>query len=527
MGPVDTSMTGTAALENPDSDGSAAGEYRRWDGVRLADDVLLSTRPLAATRLNAAAVDTVDALESDGFRTPAAVARETNQEPESVERLFERLHDRRFLEWRPSRDPADRPPVSVVVTVRNGRDHLQACLDALAALDYPAYEVVVVDDGSTDGTSDVAGTHSLADADALRSLSVGSAADPLGIGASRNRGVDAAAHDVIAFTDADCRPRQDWLSELVPVLASHDLVGGRVRPARESAASAYERSNSSLDMGRHAARVDPGGETPYLPTANLVGRRALFEAVGFPERNVAEDVALCWDALDDGFSVVYAPSGVVEHVYRSGVRAFASRRSAYGASEALLARNRGREETASVDVPVTAVLAVVLAGLGLLLGGVASSLASAGFVGVAGVALGTGGLGLWRRYRRFPSVVSADDLARSWGRERLSTAYAFARELTRYYAAPLALIGGIGVVAGAGVLGATLLLLVVAAVALPLVVEHRVHDPSVSALAYAGYYLADHLGYQYGLYRGAVIHRTLAHLNPLTRFRLVGHGRAS
>lgn len=514
-------------IETSAADRSAAGEYRRWDGVRLVDDTLLSTRPLAATRLNDAAVETVEALGSGEFRSPRSIARETNQDHESVERLFDRLHDRRFLEWRPSRDPGYRPPVSIVVTVRDDRDQLRGCLDALATLDYPAYEVVVVDDGSTDGTSEVVATHPLAEADVLRTVSVGSADEPLGIGASRNRGVDAAAHDVIAFTDADCRPQQDWLSELVPGLASHDLVGGRVRPAGDSGASAYEGVNSSLDMGRHSAKVDPGGETPYLPTANLVGRRELFEAVGFPQRNVAEDVALCWDALDDGFGVVYSPSGVVEHVYRSGVRAFATRRSAYGASEALLARNHGREETASVDLPVTAVLAVVLAVLALSFGGLASSLAYAGFVGVAAVALGTGGVRLWRQYRRFPSEISADDLVRSWGRERLSTAYAVARELTRYYAGPLTLFGVVAVVAGADALGAALLLSILAAAALPLLVEYRIHDPPVSALGYARYYLADHLGYQYGLYRGAVAHRTLAHLNPLTRFRLVGHDGAT
>lgn len=514
-------------IETSAADSSAAGEYRRWDGVRLVDDTLLSRRPLAATRLNDAGVETVDALSRGEFRSPSSIARETNQDPESVKRLFDRLHDRRFLEWRPSRDPGYRPSVSIVVTVRNEKDQLRGCLDALAALDYPEYEVVVVDDGSTDGTSDVATTHTLAELGAVRTVSVGGTDAPLGIGASRNRGVDAAAHDVIAFTDADCRPHHDWLSELVPVLASHDLVGGRVRPAGDAAVSAYEGVNSSLDMGSYAARVDPGGETPYLPTANLVGRRALFEAVGFPERNVAEDVALCWDALDDGFSVVYAPSGGVEHVYRSGVRAVASRRSAYGASEALLARNHGREGTASVDVPVTAVLAVVLAILGLSLGGLASSLASAGFVAVAAVALGTGGARLWRRYRRFSSTVSAEDLVRSWGRERLSTAYAIARELTRYYAGPLAILGVVAVAAGADVLGATLLVSILAAVGLPLLVEYRVHHPPVSALGYAGYYLADHLGYQYGLYRGAVAHRTLAHLNPFTRFRLIWHGGAS
>ena len=141
-----------------------SGEYRLRDGVGLADDILVSKRPLTATRLNDAAVHVVDALSRESaFRAPEAIAQETGTRPSSIRTLCERLHQRGFLEWRPARDPTHTPPVSVVVTVRNDREHLRACLDALAELAYPIYEVVVVDDGSTDGTPDAAVNHRLAD----------------------------------------------------------------------------------------------------------------------------------------------------------------------------------------------------------------------------------------------------------------------------------------------------------------------------------------------------------------------------
>lgn len=507
------------------TDGSRGdGEYRRWDGVRLVGDVLVSLRPLSATRLNDAGVATVDVLDGAGFRSPAAVARETAHDTETVNRLLEQLHQRGFLEWRPDRDPTHRPPVSVVVTVRDDRENLRSCLDALAALDYPAYEVIVVDDGSTDGTTGVASAHELAEERRVRTVSVGSAEEPLGIGASRNRGVEAATNGIVAFTDADCRPRPDWLSELVPGLAEHDLIGGRIRPAGTTAASVYEGINSSLDMGRYASRVDRDGDTPYLATANLVGRREVFEFVKFPERDVAEDVELCWRALDAGFSVVYSSRGVVEHVYRSGVWEFATRRSAYGLSEALLARNHGRNDTGSVDVSVTVLVATALAFLALSTTGRASSVAFVGLVCLGGTALGYRGLGLWRRYRQLPAEISLEAVFRSRAREQLSSVYAFSREVTRYYAVVLVGCGLLAVAVGAETLGLSLVVWAGAALLVALLTEYLVFRPAVSVPAYAAYYLADHLGYQQGVYRGAFRYRTLTHVTPTARFRFVGPG---
>jgi mycofactocin system glycosyltransferase len=508
-----------SAERTDDGTTSSAGEYRRRDTVSTVDNVVVSRQPLTATRLNDAAVSLVEALSTSEFRSPASIAAKTGHDRETVERLFERLATRDFLEWRPACDLQHRPPASVVVTVRNDREKLAHCLDALAELDYPDYEVVVVDDGSTDGTRKLVESRAKAGSE-IHLVRVGDPDDPIGIGAARNRGVDAAHHDVIAFTDADCRPQPTWLAELVPCLAAADLVGGRVRPAGKSAASAYEGVNSSLDMGAYAARVDSAGTTPYLPTANLVGRRAVFERVPFPERNVAEDVDVCWGALDAGYAVVYTPNGVVEHAYRDDPRAFASRRGIYGASEALLVSEHDREDS-SVDVPVAALLVISLAVVGAVGTGTVSTGAFALAGAVLGLTAGVRGWRGWRRARRLTPAVSLRDLVESWGRMRLSSVYAFSREVTRYYVLPIAVLGGISWVVGPSWLGPSIATALSATVALPAIVEYRVHDPETSRTAYAGYYLADHLGYQLGVYRGALAHGTLAHLRPSARFRLV------
>lgn len=506
------------SVPSPSSD--TTGEYRLRETASTVGNYVVLTRPLTVTRLNQPAIDLLEHLRSGEYRSPESIATVMGFTEDIVKDLFERLHRRGFLEWRPKRDPEFHPPVSVVVTVRDDRENLERCLDTLAELTYPRYEVVVVDDGSTDGTRNVATDHKLATAGHLRLISVGTPNEPLGIGASRNRGVEAAANDVIAFTDADCRPRPEWLDDLVPILAHADLVGGRIRPAGTTAASVYEGINSSLDMGAYASRVDPNGDTPYLATANLVGRRAVFEAVPFPDRNVAEDVEVSWRAVRSGFDVVYTPTGVVEHRYRSAVRTFAGRRSTYGASEALLASTHDNDGERR-EISITHLFVVLLGLAGVVLSErvlVGVSLTLTLLVGIVG------GIHLWGRYRQLPPTVSVVELAGSWGRERLSTLYTFSVEVTRYYAIPITIVGFLTWFAGVPRATTVLLAGVGTAVILPAIVEYWTHRPAVSVFGYLSYYLADHLGYQYGVYRGAITHRTISHVHPSARFQLVGPG---
>lgn len=498
----------------------STGEYRLRENASTVRNHVVLTKPLTVTRLNQPGIDLLKHLSSDEYRSPASIAEVTDYTEDAINNLLCGLHERGFLEWQPERDSEFRPPVSIVVTVRDDRENLKQCLDALADLTYSAYEVVVIDDGSTDGTRNMATDHKLAIDGLLQFISVGAPNQPLGIGASRNRGVEAAANDVIAFTDADCRPLPKWLDDLIPILATVDLVGGRIRPAGTTTASAYEGINSSLDMGAYASYVDPNGDTPYLATANLIGRRSVFEAVPFPDRNVAEDVEVSWRAVRSGFNVVYTPTGVVEHNYRSTVRTFAARRSTYGASEALLTATH-EQDGERVDVSTTQCF-VVLLGLGsVVLSDPVSVVVAMTLLLLLGT---TGGIHLWSRHRQLPSTVSTMDLARSWGRQRLSTLYTITIEVTRYYAIPITIIGLLTCFAGVPEVATVLLVGVGTAIILPAIVEYWAHRPDVSVFGYLCYYLADHLGYQHGVYRGAITYRTFSHVRPSSRFQLVGPG---
>ncbi|HEX2412049.1 MAG TPA: glycosyltransferase [Solirubrobacteraceae bacterium] len=206
----------------------------------------------------------------------------------------------------------DRPVVTVVVPVRNGMRRIDELLGALAAqeLDAP-YEVIVVDDASTDDTAD-----RVARRDGVRLLRMQRQS---GSYAARNRGVQAARGPVLAFTDADCVPTPSWLARGLDALArGADIVGGHVEiplPERPSVAALVDRLQF-LDQERYVA-------AGFAATANLFVPRALVARIGgFNDRlGSGGDMEFGLRAGAAGATIAYAADVVVMHESRDTVPA--------------------------------------------------------------------------------------------------------------------------------------------------------------------------------------------------------------
>jgi GT2 family glycosyltransferase len=205
--------------------------------------------------------------------------------------------------------PVARPEISVVVPVRDGAGRLGRLLASLAAQTLPAdrFEVVVVDNGSRDETP----------------AAVGRAAGAVVIreswanrGLARNRGVDAAAADLIAFTDGDCLAARGWLAGLVACLHGSPLAAGPVRLDTGTPPNRYERLELLWRFDQ-AANVARSG---WAASANLgIRRDAFVEIGGFDPgyRHIGEDVDLCLRAGAAGHGLAYCPEAEITHAAES------------------------------------------------------------------------------------------------------------------------------------------------------------------------------------------------------------------
>ncbi len=221
------------------------------------------------------------------------------------------------------------PPVSVIVCTHNGATTLPECLEGVRGLSYPDFELIVVDDGSSDNSAEIARAHGAI----LVEMDHG------GLSAARNAGVKRARGEVVAFLDDDAYPDPDWLQYLVAALreSGHAGVGGPNLPPDDGIVA-------------ECVAAAPGGpihvlisdrEAEHVPGCNMAFRKsALSEIGGFDERfRVAgDDVDVCWRLQEAGWTLGFSAGAVVMHRRRDSVRRYLKQQYGYGKAEALLER---------------------------------------------------------------------------------------------------------------------------------------------------------------------------------------------
>ncbi|HKX08840.1 MAG TPA: glycosyltransferase [Stellaceae bacterium] len=247
-----------------------------------------------------------------------------NREPKPAYRAVAR----RFHEPIPP-GLAHSPRVSVVVCSYNAERTMEACLASLEHLNYPDYEVIVVNDGSTDHTLEIAERFPYA-----RIISQPNK----GLSVARNVGAEAATGEIVAYTDSDCVADPDWLTYLVSTMERKQLVacGGPNFPPPEDT------------LVPSAVAVSPGGPTHVLLTdetaehiagCNMAFRRdALLALGGFDPvyRAAGDDVDMCWRFQDAGHTIGFSPAATVWHFRRNTVGAYLGQQRGYGKAEALV-----------------------------------------------------------------------------------------------------------------------------------------------------------------------------------------------
>jgi O-antigen biosynthesis protein len=224
------------------------------------------------------------------------------------------------------------PRVSIVVASYNGGQTLDDCLHSLSRLNYPDYEVILIDDGSTDHTPQIAPRYRF-----VRYIRQSNQ----GLSAARNAGIAAATGEIVAFTDSDCRADQDWLHYLIGDMLAGGFTGmggHNFLPPEDSPIAA-------------AVMVSPGGpvhvmltdrEAEHIPGCNMAFYKTALDAIGGFDpiyRKAGDDVDICWRLQQAGHKIGFSHAGFVWHHRRSTVEAYMKQQSGYGEAEAMLARN--------------------------------------------------------------------------------------------------------------------------------------------------------------------------------------------
>jgi GT2 family glycosyltransferase len=222
------------------------------------------------------------------------------------------------------------PMISVVACSYNGSKTIRDTLEGLVKLTYPNYEVIVIDDGSTDGLPDIVREYP------VKLVSTKNQ----GLSNARNRGMLEARGEIVAYIDDDAYPDKYWLHYL---------------------ATAFERSNYGGIGGPNIAPADdgpiadcvanaPGGPihvlesdevAEHIPGCNMAFRKEALLKIGGCDpifRAAGDDVDLCWRIQEAGYQIGFHPSAVVWHHRRNSVKTYWKQQQGYGKAEALLAK---------------------------------------------------------------------------------------------------------------------------------------------------------------------------------------------
>ncbi|MEQ1862797.1 MAG: glycosyltransferase [Chthoniobacteraceae bacterium] len=244
------------------------------------------------------------------------------------------------------------PKVSVIVCSYNGGKTLGECLRALDAVQYPDFEIVLVDDGSKDDTQHIVkdwlkergtfdgkyiaehGTQIVEGKVPFISI----IQPNMGLSYARNAGAAAARGEVFAYTDSDCMPDPDWLYYLIGTLISGDYAGVGGPNISPPAVNWIQAAVAAAPGGpSHVLLTDVVAE--HVPGCNMAFWRWAFEQTGGFDteyRKAGDDVDFCWRLQSSGGVVAFSPSAIVWHYRRFTLKAFRSQQEGYGEAEAML-----------------------------------------------------------------------------------------------------------------------------------------------------------------------------------------------
>ncbi|HTY91607.1 MAG TPA: glycosyltransferase [Methanocella sp.] len=208
--------------------------------------------------------------------------------------------------------PLERPPVSVYVPCYNAERYIEKCIQAILAQTYKADEIIIVDDGCTDGTVDIASKYP---------VKIVHHGKNKGLAAGRNTGFRSARNEFVAGLDADCIPQPDWLEKIMGRFTDERVagVGGKLLEKNRDTMPDRWRSSHMVQNWGDKEAFNPN----FLFGADNVYRKSCIEKAGFfneKYRTNYEDVDIGEKLKAKGYTLIYTPDAVVWHLRTDNTR---------------------------------------------------------------------------------------------------------------------------------------------------------------------------------------------------------------
>jgi len=223
------------------------------------------------------------------------------------------------------------PGFSIIICTHNGEQTLETCLHSLQNIEYPNFEILVIDDGSSDRSTEIAQQFPKV---ALHQI------EHSGLSAARNYGAEQSSGEILLWLDDDAYATPQWLSYLALEFLNSNCAaagGPSITPP------------SSGGKKDHYLEQAPGRPRPvmindllaeHLPGCNFALHRSVFEKIGGfdPQfKSAGDDVDYCWRIIDAGEAIHFVPGAVVWHEARQTLSAYLRQQKGYRNAEKLLA----------------------------------------------------------------------------------------------------------------------------------------------------------------------------------------------
>ena len=227
------------------------------------------------------------------------------------------------------------PLITIAICTRNGSERLRSNLPTFETIADSNFELLIVDDGSTDSTKKTVEAFIQKTSLPCRLLSQ----EPSGLSVARNHAAREGKGEFIVYIDDDARHQPQWISAIREAFARNPKAAAAGGP--NLAPTPISRQNAivtaCLGNASHILFTDTTAE--HLPGCNFALRRdVLLQLGGFdPTFHAAgDDVDVCWRLLDKGYQLAFHPTACVSHDRRATIKGFLRQQRGYGEAEALL-----------------------------------------------------------------------------------------------------------------------------------------------------------------------------------------------